>query len=58
MKIGGNMNELEIYIVKLDGDISLLKRNENVPPMIIDSLLEARKYLVKALEILNEGGDY
>ena len=52
------MNELEIYIVKLDEDISLLKRNENVPPMIVDSLLEARKYLVKALEILNEGGDY
>ena len=52
------MNELEIYIFKLDADISLLKRNENVPQMIIDSLLDARKHLVKALEILNEGGDY
>ena len=52
------MKSLEIYIDKLDLDILELKRNENVPPMIVDSLLEARGYLVKALEILNEGGDY
>lgn len=49
---------IERVIYNIDWRVIELKNDENCPKMIIDSLLDAREHLVKALEILNEGGDY
>ena len=52
------LKELEKIIYELDEGILKLEKNDLVPKMITEALLDAREHLIKALEILNEGGDY
>ncbi len=46
---------IERVIHNIDWELTYLKNNNMTPKQ---SLLDAREHLVKALEILNEGGDY
>jgi|TARA_R100000149_G_C5858801_1_gene125303 hypothetical protein len=52
------LKELEKIIFELDEEILKLEKNDIVPKIITEGLLDAKGHLIKALEILNEGGDY
>ncbi|QDP51949.1 MAG: hypothetical protein GOVbin4206_116 [Prokaryotic dsDNA virus sp.] len=52
------MKELEEIIYDIDMKIYELQASENTPIIILEDLRQARKYLGKAYNILNEGGDY
>ena len=49
---------IERVIHNIDWKLVSLKNDNMTPKDIIQGLLDAREHLVKALEILNEGGDY
>tara|TARA_Y100000004_G_C8705243_1_gene323443 strand:+ start:230 stop:430 length:201 start_codon:yes stop_codon:yes gene_type:complete len=49
---------IERVIHNIDWKLASLKNDNMTPEDIIQGLLDAREHLVKALEILNEGGDY
>lgn len=49
---------IERVIYNINWKLIELKNDNMTPKDIIQSLLDAKEHLVKALEILNEGGDY
>ena len=49
---------IERVIYNINWKLIELKNDNMTPKDVIQSLLDAKEHLVKALEILNEGGDY